>query len=832
MNNNFFYPTYKIDEIFGGNNVRTLVVTVCGVNVSAAANYSNNCKKADADNMELSDEDNGESDVEYATQTLGELIMEFSRIQQIITGLESIVNTDSFLLSKEQIDEIKSSLPTHNGNLEDLQFDLDELILDTVEERASRKLLNTQIEGMFEKIFNIDDKCLEHLKKLAESEKVLGNECFKSENYLDAVRHYSNAVNIEPENPLYYTNRALSYQKLNMYENAIEDASCAVTLDVNFLKGYIILSKSYLAIQNVELCHSTLQKIPLAFQSRNDVNDLKSTLSILAKDTGNNFLKNGNVDKAISMYSIAIECTPENHLLYSNRSAAYQSKNMWREALNDAEKCVHICNTFPKGYVHMGRSQVQLKRWNDAESTVNMALSTLASTPELESITPQLNEILTNARQGKGNTSSQPRDTTTNASNNVRAEQFKERGNSYYKNEEYQDAIRFYSQAISLCPNEGSYYGNRAAAWMMLKEYKRAISDCLDGISHEMNCGQLDKLRIRHCSALAAMGNIDKAIEAGEEYVALKNRTHHDNLQALEQQLQKFKSTRELVVLAKESLEKKEFTRAKRLFQNAQAGGFSDDPVVLLGLAKSHLALEEYEDASREAQKIIGMGGNISIEAYVVRADALQATGCSELAKKHLTAALQMDPDNSMVQLKLKNLRRNISELTRIRAAVDAAMNERKFDVAANLCSEGLQIDRECKKIIAEFHARKAKAYSMLAKLQFRGGHASSSVQQDTASTDAEDPKSVANATWRRCLQDAHSSIYYDGSEASIPALFLKCEALQALERYEEAVQEVCDRFTIFYLIILNIICFVIFDSWNIVINRELDKRIRPFAQS
>ena len=41
----------------------------------------------------------------------------------------------------------------------------------------------------------------------------------------------------------------------------------------------------------------------------------------------------------------------------------------------------------------------------------------------------------------------------------------------YYKKEEYQEAIRYYTQALSLQPQEGSYYGNRAAAWLMMKEY-------------------------------------------------------------------------------------------------------------------------------------------------------------------------------------------------------------------------------------------------------------------------------------------------------------------------------------------------------------------------
>jgi tetratricopeptide (TPR) repeat protein len=62
---------------------------------------------------------------------------------------------------------------------------------------------------------------------------------------------------------------------------------------------------------------------------------------------------------------------------FSNRSAAHQTKKQWREAINDAESCVKLCGTFAKGYLHLGRSQLQLKRWDDALSTVQSALGAL-----------------------------------------------------------------------------------------------------------------------------------------------------------------------------------------------------------------------------------------------------------------------------------------------------------------------------------------------------------------------------------------------------------------------------------------------------------------------
>ena len=80
--------------------------------------------------------------------------------------------------------------------------------------------------------------------------------------------------------------------------------------------------------------------------------------------------------------------------------------------------------------------------------------------------------------------------------------------------------------------------------------------------------------------------------------------------------------------LGLQSLEKREFSRAKRLLQSSQSNGLSEDPAVRLAISKCFLGLGEFDDASREAQKVISAGaGAASIDAYLVRAEALQATG-------------------------------------------------------------------------------------------------------------------------------------------------------------------------------------------------------------
>lgn len=53
-------------------------------------------------------------------------------------------------------------------------------------------------------------------------------------------------------------------------------------------------------------------------------------------------------------FTQAIAIDPSNHILYSNRSAAYASKKDWENALKDAEKTTEIKPDWPKGWGRKG----------------------------------------------------------------------------------------------------------------------------------------------------------------------------------------------------------------------------------------------------------------------------------------------------------------------------------------------------------------------------------------------------------------------------------------------------------------------------------------------
>ena len=57
---------------------------------------------------------------------------------------------------------------------------------------------------------------------------------------------------------------------------------------------------------------------------------------------------------------------PDNHVVYSNRSAAYMKADSISKALRDAEKCVELAPNWSKAYSRLGAAQQGLKRFDAA----------------------------------------------------------------------------------------------------------------------------------------------------------------------------------------------------------------------------------------------------------------------------------------------------------------------------------------------------------------------------------------------------------------------------------------------------------------------------------
>lgn len=94
----------------------------------------------------------------------------------------------------------------------------------------------------------------------AEEEKELGNTLFKKGDYATAIKHYSEAIRRNPDDPKLYSNRAACYTKLAAFDLGLKDCDRCLELDDKFVKGYVRRGKILQGMQQPYKALSAYQK--------------------------------------------------------------------------------------------------------------------------------------------------------------------------------------------------------------------------------------------------------------------------------------------------------------------------------------------------------------------------------------------------------------------------------------------------------------------------------------------------------------------------------------------------------------------------------------------
>lgn len=67
---------------------------------------------------------------------------------------------------------------------------------------------------------------------------IAGDDLFRKKNYSAALRLYIEAIELHPNNPIYYYNRSNCLMMMGDFEGALKDSQYAVELDNKYQKGY------------------------------------------------------------------------------------------------------------------------------------------------------------------------------------------------------------------------------------------------------------------------------------------------------------------------------------------------------------------------------------------------------------------------------------------------------------------------------------------------------------------------------------------------------------------------------------------------------------------
>ncbi|XP_055386394.1 dnaJ homolog subfamily C member 7 isoform X2 [Condylostylus longicornis] len=259
------------------------------------------------------------------------------------------------------------------------------------------------------------------------------------------------------------------------------------------------------------------------------------------------------------------------------------------------------------------------------------------------------------------------------------AEEKKNQGNDQYKAQNYQTALRLYSEAIRLCPDTAAYYGNRSACHIMLNDYKAALSDARNSISLD---DKFEKGYIRTAKCCLALGDY-----IGTEQAIKKFSEIYENNNSLKTEEVNCGHLRNFEEKISQNYAKKNFRTALFFLDSALK---ISPACIKYKISKAECLtylgrLDEAADIAVTAMKC----DSTSADAIYVRGLILYYQDNFDKAISHFERTLQLDPDHKNA----KEMRTKLKKLKDKKELGKNAFKAGKFREALQLYTEALEID-------------------------------------------------------------------------------------------------------------------------------------------
>lgn len=229
-------------------------------------------------------------------------------------------------------------------------------------------------------------------------EKNKGNAAYKEKNFAQAHIHYDKAIELDPTNITFYTNKAAVLFEEGRFDECIEMCKKAVDIgrehqadfkliakalgriSTSYLKqdnlkdGLVWLDKSLSEFRDPELVKKRVQ-VAKELAEKERLAYINPEIAQQEKEKGNEFFKKADYPNAMKHYNEAIKRDPDNAVLYSNRAACYTKLAEFSLAVTDCDTCIKKDPKFIKGYTRKGAALQGMRDFGKAQRAYEDALS-------------------------------------------------------------------------------------------------------------------------------------------------------------------------------------------------------------------------------------------------------------------------------------------------------------------------------------------------------------------------------------------------------------------------------------------------------------------------
>lgn len=342
--------------------------------------------------------------------------------------------------------------------------------------------------------------------------KALGNAAFAKKDFNEAIKYFSQAIEVAPEDKAHvlYSNRSGSYASLKDWTKALEDAEACVKLNPSWSKGWN-------------------RKGAALFGQGDLVGAYDAYKSALDKDPANAQAKSGlaAVEDAINREAAADGTTPDLGMSNMFQDPAVLQRLMTNPKTANLVKDAEFMRKFqelgknPMAAFQSASSDPQLM------TALAVALGIDADIPEKsaqdavhESREQQPEKKDVEMKDAEPVKAAEPKEVdpeeAKTAGAKKQADEEKQEGNKLYKARKFDEAISKYNKAWEL-HKDITYLNNRAAAEFEKGEYETTLATCKEAIEHGREVFAdyklMAKAYARAATAYHKLGDLPNAIE-------------------------------------------------------------------------------------------------------------------------------------------------------------------------------------------------------------------------------------------------------------------------------------------------------------------------------
>lgn len=343
-------------------------------------------------------------------------------------------------------------------------------------------------------------------KQLAAEAKEAGNREFSAKNYSEAIKYFTVAIQHDPFEHVFYSNRSACYASLGQYQEALLDGRKCVEMKPDWVRGYTRKALAEFYLGELDAAEATYRK-GLELDSNHE--QLKAGLAETLRkkeDQKNPFANMFNAESLAKLMS-------------HPKTAGYFRDPQFMQKLGFMQQNPNMVQAFLQDPAIMdclgvivGIDFSQMGKKSAAhQHEEGEAYTQTHSYPH-----PQ---AYNNPHEAPNSSDSNPSDPSSSEQKaRAEAEEEKNKGNAAYKSRQFIAAIEHYNLALERNPFEITYITNKAAAFFELGEYEQCLQLCDEAVEKgrevHADLAKIARAFTRKSNVYLKMGRLEEAIDA------------------------------------------------------------------------------------------------------------------------------------------------------------------------------------------------------------------------------------------------------------------------------------------------------------------------------